>query len=489
MATTKKNYQIIQKIGADEYLLLHPETNAENVLVEVEGLDATNASEAIAELNGKIPTKTSELTNDGADGTNVFATVKQVEDALANATGGESASDVKTLVENHKADTNNPHKVTASQVGAATTAELEAEETARSEADTALGNRIATIEGYKIPDTYATKDEVSSAVAGVHSHDNKAVLDGISAEKVSAWDAAEQNAKDYADGLAGNYDSKGSAAQALTDAKSYTDTKMNEFVAAYVTDDGGTIDKLEEIAAWINNDEAGVSALSAAVTKAQETADKGVADAATAKSAADAAQKDVDALETAVGAMYSNDSIDSKIAEALQAAKDYADANDSDTVYDDTALAGRVTAVEESVDAMYSNGDIDSKVAQALADAKAYADENDANTVYDDTALAARVTAVEGEVDAIQGDYLKAADKTELAGDIADNASAIAKIVDGTTEIPLKDSGVTAGSYSAVTVDAKGRVTAGAQFIEVGSEGQESPSASLAIGGLFFKVL
>lgn len=44
-----------------------------------------------------------------------------------------------------------------------------------------------------------------------------------------------------------------------------------------------------------------------------------------------------------------------------------------------------------------------------------------------------------------------------------------------------------AGTYSVVTTDAKGRVTSGAQVIEVGTTGQTSPSASLAIGGIFFK--
>ena len=34
-----------------------------------------------------------------------------------------------------------------------------------------------------------------------HSHENAGVLDGITAEKVAAWDAAEQNAKDHADDL------------------------------------------------------------------------------------------------------------------------------------------------------------------------------------------------------------------------------------------------------------------------------------------------
>jgi hypothetical protein len=32
-----------------------------------------------------------------------------------------------------------------------------------------------------------------------HEHENKEVLDGITSEKVSKWDSAEQNAKDYAD--------------------------------------------------------------------------------------------------------------------------------------------------------------------------------------------------------------------------------------------------------------------------------------------------
>ena len=36
----------------------------------------------------------------------------------------------------------------------------------------------------------------------------------------------EQNAKNYADGLASNYDAAGSAAGALADAKEYTDNAL-----------------------------------------------------------------------------------------------------------------------------------------------------------------------------------------------------------------------------------------------------------------------
>ena len=46
-----------------------------------------------------------------------------------------------------------------------------------------------------------------------HSHTNRAVLDGITSDKVTAWDAAEQNAKDYAKKYADdNFDAKGPAA-------------------------------------------------------------------------------------------------------------------------------------------------------------------------------------------------------------------------------------------------------------------------------------
>ena len=94
-----------------------------------------------------------------------------------------------------------------------------------------------------------------------HNHENKDVLDGISAEKVAAWDAAEQNAKDYVDDLVkdedgavkfdavgsaaaaqaaaiadaaskyqvkGDYEAAGAAANALQSAKSYTDTEIGK---------------------------------------------------------------------------------------------------------------------------------------------------------------------------------------------------------------------------------------------------------------------
>ena len=75
-----------------------------------------------------------------------------------------------------------------------------------------------------------------------------------------------------------------------------------------------------------------------------------------------------------------------------------------------------------------------------------------------------------------------------LSGDATGNIS-----FDGssnkTLSVTLANSGVTAGTYSVVTVDAKGRATSGGQIIEVGAANQTTPSSSLAVGGIFFKVI
>ena len=74
--------------------------------------------------------------------------------------------------------------------------------------------------------------KVSTLSGSSHAHANKGVLDGITSENVAAWGAAEANAKTYADGLVkdekGNvkFDANGAAAQALIDAKAYTDEKL-----------------------------------------------------------------------------------------------------------------------------------------------------------------------------------------------------------------------------------------------------------------------
>ena len=146
---------------------------------------------------------------------------------------------------------------------------------------------------------------------------------------------ALQSAKDYADGLAVNYDAAGAAATALTDAKAYADGK------------------------------------DAAIQAAQKAADDAAAAAAAADGKAVAAQGEVDALEAYVG-----------------------------TIPEGATSTNVVAYVQEKTSGIATEGAM--------------------------TELGNRVTAVEGDVATIKGDYLKAADKTELEGKITEANTAVA---------------------------------------------------------------
>lgn len=125
-------------------------------------------------------------------------------------------------------------------------------------------------------------------------------------------------------------------------------------------------------------------------------------------------------------------------------------------------------------------------------------------------ALAVRVTAVEGKASANESNIssvgtrvtnlengtkaagkatkLATARKISISGDATGSIDFDGN-ADKTIALTLANSGVAAGTYSAVAVDAKGRVTAGSQIVEWGAKGQTQPSANLAVGGLFFMLI
>ena len=100
--------------------------------------------------------------------------------------------------------------------------------------NTAMDGRVAAVEADKhthtnktLLDTYTqTEENLADAVAKKHTHANATELDKIADGDKAKWDAMEQNAKDYADGLAVNYDAAGSADAAEAAAKEYTDTAL-----------------------------------------------------------------------------------------------------------------------------------------------------------------------------------------------------------------------------------------------------------------------
>lgn len=77
---------------------------------------------------------------------------------------------------------------------------------------------------------------VQTKINQAHTHSNTAILDTITQDKVDAWDAAEQNAKDYADGLNTSMDTR---VKALETAKH---THANKTVLDGIT--------AAEVSAW-----------------------------------------------------------------------------------------------------------------------------------------------------------------------------------------------------------------------------------------------
>ena len=114
--------------------------------------------------------------------------------------------------------------------------------------------------------------------------------------------------------------------------------------------------------------------------------------------------------------------------------------------------------------------------------------KNYVDGIVNGTTAVAKATNATNANKANKADQLVTARTISLSGDATGSIS-----FDGssnkTLNVTLANSGVTAGTYSVVTVDAKGRATSGGQIIEVGAANQTTPSSSLAVGGIFFKVI
>lgn len=154
-----------------------------DAVAALEGADAGQVSR-IAALESKFG---------GAEGSveDMIADAKQ--EAITSATGAAAADATS------KAD--------AAREAAKTYADgLNTSMSARVDALEAIDHEHANKE---LLDSYTqTEANLADAVAKKHAHENKTVLDGITSEKVAAWDAAEGNAKTYADGLNSTMTSK-----------------------------------------------------------------------------------------------------------------------------------------------------------------------------------------------------------------------------------------------------------------------------------------
>lgn len=138
--------------------------------------------------------------------------------------------------------------------------------------DKGVATQIAEAIAAENLDQYATDEELAAAVARIvvvegkaHEHANADVLNGISAEKVAAWDASEDNSKAYTDEkiaavntTIGTVDDGKTVVQMLAEAreadlnsaKAYTDEKIVEVNTAVTTlSQTHATDKAELVAA------------------------------------------------------------------------------------------------------------------------------------------------------------------------------------------------------------------------------------------------
>jgi len=209
----------------------------------------------------------------------------------------------------------------------------------------------------------ALKEKVNAAAEGNHSHENKTVLDGITAEKVTAWDKVADKANQT------DLDAVETKVTTLIgdDANKNARTIASEELAKQLIPENAqeSLDTLAEIAAWIQAHPGDASAMNKAIEDLAKLVGTLPEDAT---------------ATTVVG--YIKEYADAAIA-ALKIG-DYAKAADL------TALATRVTTAEGKLDTLTGADTVDGSVAKALKDAKAYTDEKD-------TAMDTRVKAVEGK--------------------------------------------------------------------------------------------
>ena len=246
-------------------------TDAANVYVDDNTTLATKLSAIIADIATKASTQ--DLTNGLAGKANSSHTHAQSEvtgltDALALLS---SKQEVTNAIDALRQELLGDTPVEAYNTFTELAAYIETHEEAASALTAAVGNKAdkaTTLAGYGITDAYtktdadkAIDDKISAASGGVkasevqsalnsyktsndtrvdaleaakHTHSNKTVLDGISSAKVAAWDAAQSNAQEYADGLNTAMDTRVDALEA--DKHSHSNkTVLDGITSAKVT--------------------------------------------------------------------------------------------------------------------------------------------------------------------------------------------------------------------------------------------------------------
>ena len=289
-----------------------------------------------------------------------FAVKVAGESFLSVDAEGVKLSGVQSAIDDAKA-------AAVTEANVASAAAKAAADAAQADVD-ALEQNVAGIDA----DLTALEGVVNGHIADAVAH--------ITAEERSAWNAAEQNAKTYADDtfqVKGSYETAGAAAEALSEAKTYADGLGVKYDKA-----GDAAQALVDAKAYADGLASNYDVKGAAA--AAETAAKAYADglATNYDSKGSAAQALVDAKAYADGLGVKYDAVGSASA-AETAAKAYADGLASNYDAAGSAAAAKEAAIAEAT----------TKANAAESAAKAYADGLASNYDAAGSAAAAQTAA------------------------------------------------------------------------------------------------
>lgn len=408
-------------------------------------------TEALNAVDKKIDDYSTAHVND-YDNDAIDAAIGSVADDLAEyAEANDAAVDAinKKIYGEFEEGTENPTVPGLVHDIAANASAIAAEEQARVTAIEGVQGRIESAIGHASSEDepatgiHAVIESAIDALADTHATD-KAELEGAIALKADQSTVAAMYTNAQIDELlaakqdtipAETYDEFGAAADALEEAKGYADQKLLDFENAYIkADDNNTIDKLNEIAAWIADDEAGAVKIIADVAAANTNASNAVS---TANGAATVAGE---AKELANGAVTTANEAKTAATEAQNSASASASAADASA---QAAAGSAATAAEEAGKAAGS--------ASAAASAQGAAEQAKADA---EAAKSAAETA-QTEAEAASASASASAQGAELAQSAAETAKGAAEAAQALAEAAKGDAAGSASEAFGAAGDAK----------------------------------
>ena len=283
-------------------------------------------------------------------------------------------------------------------------------------------------------------EKVNASAEGNHSHSNKDVLDGITAEKVAAWDSAEADAIAHANGLDAAMNTRVEALEAkdhehsnkaLLDTYTQTEENLADAVAKKHEHSNKTeLDKIAagDVAKWngvlanhLNSDdkaelEDAIGDVNTALEQYKTDNDKALANVkATAEAAATKEYTDAELTKKVDKTTYEADkatfATKTELGDVDNKFANYRTSADQDII--DNGHKERIEALEAK---FTGDGSVDDKIAAAVDAEKQRAEGIEGGLRTDVNAVTGRMTTAEGKISALEGASATHATKDELAG-------------------------------------------------------------------------